>query len=381
MEADLSKNFYKDLLSFNTFNGVFNLENYKNAPEDWLIVISDIKGSTEAIGKGKYKDVNLIGAGCIAAIKKLGAYPFVFGGDGASFLIPPTIKDIFINELQAIQNSARDRFNLDLRIGVVPVRDVLKESELKVAKFEITKNTFVAKFAGGGLELADSMIKNNPNYIIKSAHENQSSFDGLSCRWKPIESTNGMILTLIVKSSNFSLYKSVQAKIDKIVGEDDNDFNPLKIDTMKYLPLFTMFRQEKDYEKTFLSKGFVSRYIEIIFAYLIFKVFRKIQPKFFRDYSESMKAHSDFRKFDDCLRMVIDCSHADFTKIISELRNIENIKFGFHCSHTALMTCLVEGLKQGEHIHFIDGGDGGYTSAAAMLKREIISVNVPKSVA
>tara|TARA_B110000483_G_scaffold169827_1_gene200856 strand:+ start:686 stop:814 length:129 start_codon:yes stop_codon:yes gene_type:complete len=35
------------------------------------------------------------------------------------------------------------------------------------------------------------------------------------------------------------------------------------------------------------------------------------------------------------------------------------------------MTCLIQGMDEGEHIHFIDGGDGGYTMASRELKLQI----------
>ncbi len=44
------------------------------------------------------------------------------------------------------------------------------------------------------------------------------------------------------------------------------------------------------------------------------------------------------------------------------------LKFGLHRSASALMTCLVFNLQQGEHIHFVDGSDGGFTAAATGLK-------------
>jgi hypothetical protein len=35
------------------------------------------------------------------------------------------------------------------------------------------------------------------------------------------------------------------------------------------------------------------------------------------------------------------------------------------------MTCLVFSLDKGEHVHFIDGSDGGFTAAAIQLKAQI----------
>ena len=59
-------------------------------PDDWFIVICDLRDSTEAIEAGLYQDVNLMGAACISTMKTAitDDFPFVFGGDGASLLLP-----------------------------------------------------------------------------------------------------------------------------------------------------------------------------------------------------------------------------------------------------------------------------------------------------
>ena len=35
------------------------------------------------------------------------------------------------------------------------------------------------------------------------------------------------------------------------------------------------------------------------------------------------------------------------------------------------MTCLVVSPTDGQHVHFVDGGDGGYTRAATELKARV----------
>jgi len=35
------------------------------------------------------------------------------------------------------------------------------------------------------------------------------------------------------------------------------------------------------------------------------------------------------------------------------------------------MTCYFHGPEDGQHIHFIDGGDGGYAMAAKQLKAQL----------
>jgi spermidine synthase len=45
-----------------------------------------------------------------------------------------------------------------------------------------------------------------------------------------------------------------------------------------------------------------------------------------------------------------------------------SLRYGMNVSETALMTCLVTSPTGGLHVHFVDGGDGGYTSAAKTMK-------------
>ena len=64
-------------------------------PANWHVVITDVKNSTAAIRKGLHETINLVATGSIVAVLNI-AYkskltvPFFFGGDGASFIIPPT---------------------------------------------------------------------------------------------------------------------------------------------------------------------------------------------------------------------------------------------------------------------------------------------------
>ena len=116
--------------------------------------------------------------------------------------------------------------------------------------------------------------------------------------------------------------------------------------------------------------------VEIVAAVLIFKW--KVPAVVFdaEAYAESMSTHSDFRKFDDTLRMVVDCSREQAAEIRAFLEGLHaagEVVYGLHESSEALMTCFVYDVKDGGHIHFIDGGNGGYTMAAKQLKGQLKS--------
>ena len=74
------------------------------------------------------------------------------------------------------------------------------------------------------------------------------------------------------------------------------------------------------------------------------------------------------------LRMILDCTTEQIKAIqafLEELHGSGEICYGMHVADTSLMTCFVDGLNDGEHIHFVDGGDGGYAMAAKKLIKEM----------
>ncbi len=87
-----SNDFYAELPAFPKFGEVTGDRPFRTLPADWKIIVADIEGSTAAIEAGRYKDVNTIGAAAVAAAQNAmdkRDFPFVFGGDGATLVIPP----------------------------------------------------------------------------------------------------------------------------------------------------------------------------------------------------------------------------------------------------------------------------------------------------
>jgi hypothetical protein len=91
-------------------------------------------------------------------------------------------------------------------------------------------------------------------------------------------------------------------------------------------------------------------------------------------YRRTVVENSDFRKYDDCLRMTLDCTPGLADRIEQRLERAagENIaRFGLHRQSAALMTCIVPSIAENNHLHFVDGAAGGYAMAARQLKRAI----------
>ncbi|WOO41624.1 DUF3095 domain-containing protein [Rubellicoccus peritrichatus] len=377
-----SIDFYQDLQGFTDFKGMTRDANFKAVPEDWKVIITDVKGSTKAIEAGRYKDVNTIGAATIvSAHNALGAleFPYVFGGDGATLLIPAEYEEQAKVELTALKKLSESQFGLELRTGLVGVDELVDEgSFIEVAKFLLVGKKSVAFFRGGGLSLAEKKVKGDPGrYEFESDISGSTNLQKLSCRWKPIPAKRGRTLSLLVSArgeNGDAIYRQVIEALDNVFEGQLDQANPVNTSQMSYNSFGESYQNEKRLHASPWSFAFIRRVVEIAASVLIFRL--GIPPLIFnpKQYADSFNTHSDYRKFDDMLRMVLDCSAEQAKRIQSFLDDLYHdgkIYYGLHESDNSLMTCFVDWLGEGEHIHFIDGGNGGYAMAAKHLKAQL----------
>ena len=119
---------------------------------------------------------------------------------------------------------SQEQFDLGLRVGCVSVKEVYeKEGKLEVAKHELSASKCIAIFRGGGLSIAEDLIKGNEEqYEIEERNMPPATLDGLSCNWKPIENKRGHMMSLLLLSCNDDpkVYKSYQTLrfTEEIVG-------------------------------------------------------------------------------------------------------------------------------------------------------------------
>jgi hypothetical protein len=392
-----SESFFSDLPVFNDFMGVADKRNYYDVPDDWLVVVSDIKGSTKAIENGRYKDVNILGASSIIAVLNCVQdveIPFVFGGDGASFVIPESCRESVEKALSGTRQLAITKFEMVLRIGVVPVKTIVEGGAcVRIAKMEVSPWGTLAMFSGGGLAYAEKLIKDpetsdayevqtNPNQTI-----GKDLFEGLECRWEPVQSKKGETLCLMVLARgddelrNSETYSNFIEVIRKIYGTQ-KDYSPISPSQMK-VALNSRLLQPETKVRTF-NKNLFARMIYPIFLRLscilgriIFRFGLRIGDLDGEDYLNTLTKNSDFQKFDDTLRMTIDSKSDQRKKLVEYLEaemNAGSLFYGIQISDSALMTCMVFDRKE-RHLHFVDGASGGYALAAKQMKSQLAGIN------
>jgi hypothetical protein len=216
-------------------------------------------------------------------------------------------------------------------------------------------------------------------YAVSDEGTAQADFEGFECRWQPLPSRRGKVASILVRALGrddvaHETYRTVVSALEAIV---DNAM-PVSREALEIATEQSAFHQE-----AILLGGPPGSV-----RYHLRKLKTRAQAALGRRlvatqgtlgtfdgarYPAEVAENSDYRKFDDTLRMVLDVTAEELDAIVTlleEKRKAGLLAFGIHASQAALMTCIVR-KYEGEHVHFIDGADGGYALAAKQLKAQL----------
>jgi Protein of unknown function (DUF3095) len=185
-EVEMASDFYETMPIFDNFAQAVKPENYRPLPDDWIVGFSDVVGSTQAVADGRYKAVNMVGAGVIAAIVNAlnrRAFPFVFGGDGASFAVSGADAPAVTEALAAMAIFAREQFQFDLRMATIPASEIRAAGrDIRVARYAVRRHCIYTMFAGGGLAWFEEQVKRGVYLLPAALAGARPDLSGLSCR-------------------------------------------------------------------------------------------------------------------------------------------------------------------------------------------------------
>lgn len=354
---------------------------FHDVPEDWHILVADIKNSTRAVKDGKHQQVNLVATGSVIAILNLAAarkinIPFFFGGDGATMLVPPALLSSGISALKKHKINTLKNFDFELKIGHVSLEDVYKKGmHLKIARARINPVFNIPVILGNGLQYAETLVKNFPEQVVVPVDNLPLNLDGMECKWNRIKppEENQEVISLIVSnhgeeepSKNFS---QVLKAIDDIYGSPRSR-KPISVKRLKLNAKLGQINLEM---RTRLGKfnGF----------YLVKNWLKNNLGKLYFNFSDSGKIYleklvelTDTITVDGRINTVITGNADQRSSLVSFLDHLEKagkIKYGLHVSGESVMSCYVKDMATNDHIHFVDGADGGYTKAANNLKEKL----------
>ena len=372
--------FYDELPRRVAFSELAHPAHYTPLPDDWVVGTSDITGSTAAIAQGKYKVVNMIGAAVISAqINAAGgrAFPFVFGGDGAAFAHPAAFADEARAALAAVQVWAREEFDMGLRVGLFPVADIRAAGhEVAVARYKVSDGVDYAMFTGGGVLWAEARMKAGAETVPAAATGTQPDLTGLSCRWSHMKTRNGTILSLLVQprgGASEEDFARVTGDVLQAVSHLDRDGHPAPADGpgIGWPPPGAVLEAHASRGSMPLARRKRQILFETAIAWVLLKTRIRLGGFDPAHYRRTVGGNADFRKFDDGLKMTLDCDPdtvARLTELLEAAQAAGTISYGMHTQDEAMMTCIVPSVMDDTHVHFIDGAAGGYTQAAMAIK-------------
>jgi hypothetical protein len=373
--------FYQSLPVFRDFTQVMKPELFAPLPNGWVIGVADVMGSTQAIAGNRYKAVNMAGAAVIVAVTNaLGdrEFPFVFGGDGASFAVA---KEDAVAARRALAETAtwvKEDLALSLRVAMVPVVDIRARGfDVRVARYAPSEYISIAMFSGGGMAFADAAMKRGEIAVPPAPPGSHPDLTGLSCRYEEIKSSRGTVLSLVAGPAPGASPEAFHAAVEHIatiVERTPEASRPVPGQSLR----FTWPPKGVDLEARASRRPGESvrarklKVLALTFLYFLIMHFGIRVGSFVpARYTRELIDNSDFRKFDDSLRMVLDCTPelaAEIERHLADCARQSIVRYGTHRQDAAMMTCFTPSPTRSNHVHFIDGASGGYAIAANALK-------------
>lgn len=371
--------FYGGIPVFRGFGSLMDPALYSPLPDDWTVGVADIVESTKAIANQRYKAVNMAGAAVIAAVTNAldgREFPFVFGGDGASFAVAPGDLDSARTALAATATWVREDLDLAMRVALVPVKAVRAQGlDIRVARFGPSPNLSYAMFSGGGLGWADAAMKRGEFAVAAAPAGEQPDLSGLSCRFEEIPSARGLIVSVLVVPANGAdplAFRKAIEDITDLVERSPDAGRPVPAGgpEIRFPPAGLQFEALAARSGSlFRRRSFALA--NALWAYVVLRFGIKVGNFVPKTYMQQVVENSDFRKYDDGLRMILDCTpelERELTQRLATAAANGIVRYGLHRQDAAMMTCFTPSVMRSDHVHFIDGARGGYASAATALK-------------
>ena len=195
----------------------------------------------------------------------------------------------------------------------------------------------------------------------------------MECRWDeiPPEQKDSKVICLLVvcddDAKQHTIYAKVITEINTIFGNLDKR-QPIATPMLKLDATIAKIRKEMyarigKYSVVYLVKN----WLITNFGAFYFKYFEQGKQYVFK-----VSQLSDTLMIDGTLNTVMKGTGEQIEKLKLYLDKIEQkgfIKYGLHVTYASVMSCYIQDMKE-NHIHFVDGTEGGYTAASQAFKRK-----------
>jgi len=353
---------------------------FSDIPITWQVVVVDVKNSTKAVDEGRHHEINLTATGAIISVLNTIRQenedieiPYFFGGDGATFIIPQILLKKVIAVLENYSLHIKKNATLTLRVGHISIENLLAQNYgLKIAKHQLTKELAIPIVLGNGLKKAEEIIKSTFIEVdVIHFKKELLNLEGMECRWKeinPIQNKKKVICLLLEvrqEKNQRALYRSILIQMDALFGTFKNR-QPIKPKKLKLN--FSLLKIWEEMKISVSEKNTVyllKNWIKTLIGKWYFK-----RTKSGKLYLNQVALLSHTFMLDGMINTVFTAEQSKiklFTTYLDKLEKEGEITYGIHVTHASIMSCYVLD-RQTKHAHFVDGTEGGYTTAAKMFK-------------
>jgi Protein of unknown function (DUF3095) len=203
----------------------------------------------------------------------------------------------------------------------------------------------------------------------------QPDLTGLSCRFEEIPAVHGLILSVLVvpaRDADPLAFRKLIEDVIALVERSPDAGRPVPPGgpPLRWPPAGVEFEARAAQGGSLLKRrAYVLAHT--LFAYLVLRFGITVGGFVPKTYVQQVVENSDFRKYDDGLRMILDCTpdlERALTQLLATAAAAGIARYGLHRQDAAMMTCFTPSALRSDHVHFIDGARGGYASAATALK-------------
>ncbi len=362
------------------FQDVLDEGLYHPAPEDWLIAVTDVVNSRKAIADGYYKAVNMAGVSLITALMnalQTRNLPYIFSGDGAAVICSPADREVVSDTMASIVTWAKEELDLELRAALIPVAALLAEGhKVMVQATRVSEAVTNYAFRGGGLSRAEELMKKGKYAVAAAPPGSRPDLTGFSCYWSPIRPQSGKIVSIIIEPQDEAegRFPEIARQLLDLVGMDRSGGGspmPQNGPTAIWPPegLELEARATRGKWPVLLRKA--SLYLRTLLIWGLFAGNFNVGRFNPRRYKQFTSLNTDYRKYQDGLRVTVSLGNADLTRLNEFLeagRIAKSIRYGICVQDSAILTCYVPNATSDAHFHFLDGAGGGYAQAAGNMR-------------
>ncbi len=296
-------------------------------------------------------------------------------------MVPASLVDQIIGALNEHRENTSNNFGLELRVGHLLVADIYqKQHQLIIAKVKMGKKFSTPIVLGAGLRYAEQVLKEDESVPYVSEVKTAAlDLDGMECRWDRVKPPKDLFevvcLLAVVRNDEHQsvFYKKVLDKIDEIYGQQQTR-NPISIGRLK---LQTTLGRMNIEMRAKLGKFSLWYLIENWMITLFGKIYFRYDQAG-KYYLKRLVELSDTLTIDGKISTVISGTVQQRELLVASLNEMEQageIIFGWHTNKESVISCYVRD-RLDQHIHFVDGSEGGYTQAAGMLKKKALKLAI-----